>query len=169
MSAHGDDDLIIERPDLQSWPRLLGSRVVTAAMWALYIYLWLPLLTLLAWSAGLRVAYQQMVEYGGYQIAFDLWLTFALVILALGAALLIWARINLHRFRGQDRRSGTGPTDRARLADDFALSLDQLGQLERSRRVHIGHHPNGDITRMEIVTTGSTAPRPPAPQTADFQ
>ena len=152
MSVHNGDDLVIERPDLQTWPLLLGSRLVTAAMWALYVYLWLPLLTLLAWTLGIRVAYQQMVEFGGYRVVLSLWLTFAVVILLLGGALLVWARINLHRFRGGERRQGAGPTDRDRLAADFMLSLQQLRTLEHSRRIHIDHHPNGDIARVKIGT-----------------
>lgn len=154
-----EDDLIIERPELQSWPRLLGSRLVTAAAWAIYVYLWLPMLTLIAWLAGIGVAYQQMVEYGGYRIALDMWTTFAIAILVLGSALLVWARINFYRFRGPDRRAGTGITDRDRLATEFALSPDQLGQLERCRRARIDHYPNGDIARVEVAV--ATLPNPP--------
>lgn len=164
MSRQTGDDLIIERPDLQTWPLLLGSRLFTAAMWALYVYLWLPLFTLLAWALGIRVAYQQMVEFGGYRVVLDLWLTFAVVILLLGGALLVWARINFYRFRGGERRQGVGPTDRDRLAADFLLSLQQLETLEDSGRIHIDHHPNGDIARVEIVTTESVDTQSSAPQ-----
>lgn len=163
VTEPGEDDLIIERPDLQSWPRLLGSRLVTAAAWVIYVYLWLPMLTLLAWLAGIGIAYQQMIEYGGYQIALDMWTTFAIAILMLGSALLVWARINFYRFRGPDRRVAIGITDRDRLATEFALSPDQLGQLERCRRVRIDHYPNGDISRVEVPVAVATLPTSPDP------
>lgn len=164
MSVHNGDDLIIERPDLQTWPTLLGSRLFTAAMWVLYTYLWLPLLTLFAWMLGMRVAYQQMVEFGGYHIVLGLGLMITVVILLLGGGLLTWARINFYRFRDVERRQGAGPTDRDRLTADFLLSTPQLATLERSRRIRMDHHPNGDISHVEIMPIGQPTIRAAAPQ-----
>ena len=150
MSQHNDNDLIIERPDLQGWPLVLGSRLITAAMWVLYVYLWLPLLTLLAWAIGIEAAYAQMVALGGYQIAAELWAFFATVILIMGGLLLGWARINFYRFRGPDRRQLPGRTDSARMAADFGLAPDRLSALHACRRARLDHHPDGSLLWAEI-------------------
>lgn len=156
MSKRNSDDLIIERPDLQGWPLVLGSRLITAAMWVLYVYLWLPLLTLLAWAIGIDAAYGQMVTLGGYQIAADLWLFFAAVILVMGGLLLGWARINFYRFRGPDRRQLPGRTDSAKMAVDFGLAPDRLSALQTSRRAWLDHHPDSSLRHVEV----DPVPRP---------
>lgn len=150
MSTPNGDDLIIERPDLQGWPLVLGSRLVTAAMWGLYVYLWLPLLTLLAWTIGIDAAYEQMVTLGGYQIAAELWVFFATVILIMGGLLLGWARVNFYRFRGPDRRQLPGLTDATRMATEFGLAPGQLSTLHACRRARLDHHPDGSLRSVEI-------------------
>lgn len=150
MNNHNGDELIIERPDLQSWPLVLGSRLVTGAMWGLYVYLWLPLLTLLGWALGIDSAYEQMVKLGGYQIVLGLWLFFAAVILIMGGLLLGWARVNFYRFRGPDRRQLPGLTDGALMAADFGLEAHQQSTLHSCRRARLDHHPDGSLRRVEI-------------------
>lgn len=150
MSKHDGDELIIERPDLQGWPLVLGSRLITAAMWCLYVYLWLPLLTLLAWAIGIEAAYAQMATLGGYRIAAELWGFFATVILVMGGVLLGWARINFYRFRGPDRRQLPGRTGSARMAADFGLAPDRLSALQTCRRARLDHHPDGSLLWAEI-------------------
>lgn len=150
MKSHDGDDLIIERPDLQSWPLVLGSRLITAAMWGLYVYLWLPLLTLVAWVLGLDIAYTQMVTLGGFQTALDLWLLFTSVIVIMGGALLGWARVNFYRFRGADRRQAPALTDEIRMAIDFGLAPDQRSPLHYCRRARLDHDPDGSLRSVEI-------------------
>lgn len=163
MTGSSPDDLIIERPDLQSWPVLLGSRTVTAIMWALYVYLWLPLLTLIGWALGVDQAYQQMVELGGYLVVISLWLFFGSVILIMGGVLLLWARINFYRFRGTDRRRVPGLTDSVRMATDFGLAAEQLQTLQSCRRAVLGHRPDGTLQNVRI---GFTSPSAGAPEEA---
>lgn len=43
-------------------------------MWVLYVYLWLPLVTLIGWAFGIDAAYRQMIELGGYQVVVSLWI-----------------------------------------------------------------------------------------------
>lgn len=150
MNGRNGDDLIIERPDLQSWPLILGSRMVTALMWGLYVYLWLPLLTLLGWALGMDSAYEQMIALGGYQIVLGLWLFFAAVILIMGGLLLGWARLNFYRFRGPDRRQLPGLTDEPQMAADFGLEAHQHSILHTCRRARLDHHPDGTLRRVEI-------------------
>jgi biofilm PGA synthesis protein PgaD len=161
MTGAPQDSLIIERPDLQSWPALLGSRLVTAIMWVLYVYLWLPLVTLIGWAFGIDAAYRQMIELGGYQVVVSLWIFFAAVIVIMGGALLTWARVNLYRFRGRDRRSAPGLTDRARMAADFGLSAEQLQLLQACRRAALSHDPDGSLRHVRIGYAHQSTPTAP--------
>ncbi|HEV8078806.1 MAG TPA: poly-beta-1,6-N-acetyl-D-glucosamine biosynthesis protein PgaD, partial [Marinobacter sp.] len=47
--------LIIERPELQTPTRKTLSSVITFLAWTLWIYLWLPLLSIIAWGAGIQM------------------------------------------------------------------------------------------------------------------
>jgi biofilm PGA synthesis protein PgaD len=116
---------------------------VTLAFWGFYLYLWAPLLTLLAWLLGGRLAWLQLYEHGQH---LDPFLIVALpVILACCAALLIaWAEYNRFRFTGKERRTprkdasteevarnlGAPPHVAARLASArvITLHMDDLAQ-----------------------------------------
>lgn len=157
MTRHGDHDLIIERPDLQSWPLVLGSRLITAALWVLYVYLWLPLLTLIGWVLGIKVAYDEMIASGGIDLVFSMWFFFASVIALIGAVLLGWARINLYRFRDMERRRAADRTDTDRMAFEFRLAPDALLALQACRRAVLAHAPDGEL---RDITLGLTRPGP---------
>jgi TM2 domain-containing membrane protein YozV len=54
---------IIERADLQTLRHRTVSGVLTVLFWAIWFYLWLPFLALLAWAAGLERAYKEVARY----------------------------------------------------------------------------------------------------------
>ena len=50
------DDRIIIHPERQPHGARTLFGAITALFWALYAYLWLPLITVLAWLVGIRTA-----------------------------------------------------------------------------------------------------------------
>ena len=79
---------LIERPDLQSPQQRTLYGALTLAFWALWFYLWLPVLALLAWALGFQQAYKYMVVLDGYQQLLRLLGIYSLIILLLGGGLL---------------------------------------------------------------------------------
>src|SRR5271168_4628907 len=98
-------ELIIDRPDLQTARQRVLFGSMTVFFWAIWIYLWLPILALIGWSLGLTIAYEQMVVLNGYAGLLHLLKFYLAVILCLGATLLFWAYYNFVRFRGVNRRT----------------------------------------------------------------
>lgn len=94
---------IIDRPERQGRGRRTLFTVLTGTAWLIYFYLWLPLITLLAWVLGVRTAYGRLYLE---QNAVDPFLLLALPVIALVCAvvLLAWAEYNRARFGGEDRR-----------------------------------------------------------------
>ena len=94
---------IIDHRDRLASTRRGVAGVLTAFAWLLYAWLWLPLITLLAWFVGLRTAYLRLyLEDQGV----DAFVLLALPLIALGCALLMvgWAEYNRLRFARRERR-----------------------------------------------------------------
>lgn len=78
--------------------------VVTLVVWVLYAFLWLPLITLVAWLLGVRTTY---IELYLQNQRFDPTLAITLPLLALACATLLigWAEWNRWRFGDRERRA----------------------------------------------------------------
>lgn len=94
---------IIDHRDRLSQARLGAAGVATAIAWAIYAWLWLPLVTFIAWLVGMRTAYVRL--YLEDQVV-DSFVLLSLPLIALGCGLLLvgWAEYNRMRFGRQERR-----------------------------------------------------------------
>jgi biofilm PGA synthesis protein PgaD len=97
---------------------------VTLFFWLLLIYMWQPLLSVLAWFFQGYVFYHHMVTLEGYQSFSDSVLRYFLLILLFGGVFLLWARINLWRFRGNERRET--PPDTLLLEQSLYFNVDPV-------------------------------------------
>lgn len=96
------------RPDLDMRRRpppgrRLAAGALTAAAWAVYAWLWAPVVTAIAWIAGLRTAYLRLyLQESGV----DVFLLLSLPLIALLCATLLigWAEYNRARFANAERR-----------------------------------------------------------------
>lgn len=94
--------------------RLHGAATVVA--WVVYAWLWLPLITVVAWLLGVRTSY---IELYMRDHRFEPTLVVTLPLLALACALLLigWAEWNRWRFGDRERRGAhedVAPADVAR-------------------------------------------------------
>jgi biofilm PGA synthesis protein PgaD len=145
---------IIHHPERQGRRRRTVFTVLTATAWALYFYLWLPLITLLAWVLGVRSSYGELYLK---QHAVDPFLLLALPVIALVCAivLLAWAEYNRARFGGEERRKAVDPVD----ADAVALALGADAATAASLR----GGRSMTLALDEHARPSSALPRPPAP------
>jgi len=109
------DTAIIYRPEHQTTLQRTFWGTVTAIFWVFYLYLLLPLVTLILWVLGVRNAY---TEFHLNRQELDPFLLFTLPAIALVCALvvIIWAEINRKRFQGRDRRHRQADVARAEIA-----------------------------------------------------
>lgn len=115
------ESLIINRPDLVPPGQKMTAWGITLMFWAGLLYLWQPLLSILAWGLNIRLFYNHMILLGGYQTFLSLLVFYLAVIAALGGGLVLWGRINQWRFRGKERRLDIGATDLPRLYASFGV------------------------------------------------
>jgi biofilm PGA synthesis protein PgaD len=139
MNATYDDfctQLYIHRPTLQERRSRLLFRAVTVAAWGVYLYLWLPLATLLLWWSASRLGVHELAHTPEH-IDFDL---FRVVAEAFAVAVLLmigWAEYNRLRFQGIERRKPHPPMDPLETADAMHASRGLALELQNARRVVI--------------------------------
>jgi len=137
--------LIINRPDLQSPQQKLVSGLLTMVFWLLWALLWLPLITLAAWAFFGVQLHVHMIELEGYAGFFDLLSTYAMIIVAMGGTLVVWAKYNHFRFRGMDRRKAAAPVSIDMLASFAGHSPLRVAQWREMRVMTVEHDANGRI------------------------
>lgn len=127
---------IIDHPERQGTARRTAYGTLTAAAWVLYFYLWLPLVTLVAWVLGARTGYDRMYLE---QNAIDPFLLLALPVIALicGAVLLAWAEYNRARFAGKERRHAAANTGIADVATQLGADPATADTIRGARVVTI--------------------------------
>src|SRR3954447_9446740 len=114
------ESIIIESPALQSRRQRGLFAVITGVMWAMWCYLWLPVVSLIEWLLGLPSKYQSFVLHG-YSALQEVLPVYCGVITLMGGSLVAWAVYNLLRFRGAPRRSARPDMDLDVLADFHAV------------------------------------------------
>ncbi len=142
------DDLIINRPDLVPVGQKLTATGITLFFWAALLYLWQPLLSLLAWGLNLHLFYNHMILLGGFHTFLHLLGLYLMVIAVLGGGLILWGRVNFWRFRGVSRRQGRGDTDMAKLCKDFGLEPEFRERAVSARVMTIEFAGNGQIAAL---------------------
>lgn len=142
--------LVINRPDLQKMRNRYGYGLVTFIFWVLWFYLWLPLISLAAWSMGFNLFYDEMVVAGGFNALLDLLVFYLLVILLISLTLGVWAIVSLFRFRGKNRRREREVVNDEALASFFNVESENLSKWRSSKRMVISHGEDATIKNIKV-------------------
>lgn len=141
---------IIYRPDLQPRPQRLLFSSLTALAWILWLYLFLPLISALAWWFGVDLFTQFIL--GPEDPAHLLTLLRYFVVVLVAAAIIIgWSMYNLRRFGGLDRRKNIPPVSDEELCLRFATSPEMLERLRTGRRLVLELDPEGQIETVDSI------------------
>lgn len=141
--------LIIDQPRLQGRTQRVMSGAVTAVAWFIWAYLWLPLVTLVAWYFGVRSFVREVIIPDSSTV---IWtgVTYLVIIFLLGVVLLTWSRYNLRRFGGSDRRSATAPLTADEVTAWFGISHETLATLHGGGTLLVEHGPEGEVQGVSL-------------------
>ena len=140
--------LIIERPELQSNVQRYGWSSITFIFWLLYIYLWLPLITLVAWWVGAKLFNLHIIQQNGYVGLLDKLGLYAAIIFIISAILIGWAKIEHLRFKNKPRRKDSSAVTDREVAKKYNLQEIQLVQLRLEKSVVVHFSDKGAISRI---------------------
>lgn len=126
---------IRDNPKLKSFLRNVGEWSFTTLMWALWLYLFLPLLNVILWFLGVRFFYVEVFEKAGYLQLLNLLNKIGWGILAVFAILRFWGYYNYLRFGRKDRRKSTSSTTVGQLSESFNLPPEKILELQSQKEV----------------------------------
>jgi biofilm PGA synthesis protein PgaD len=142
-------DFIIDKPQWQTARQRAVFGSVTVLFWAIWIYLWLPVLAVIGWLLGIHITYREMVMKLGYvELVDDLGL-YALIIFCLGGSLLVWAYYNYFRFRGVERRKERPRVTLEETSARYQIAPEELRRWTHAPRLVIYHGADGRVIRAD--------------------
>jgi biofilm PGA synthesis protein PgaD len=153
------EDLIINRPDWVTRGQQVTAVGTTLFFWFALLYLWQPLISLIAWAFNVKLFYSHMVVLGGYETFLDVWKAYALVIVLMGGSLSVWARINQWRFRGAERRTAIPRTDDGDVAETFGVQPGQLQNWRTMKSVVLDIDEESRVEGVSAHIPKSNAPK----------
>ena len=110
-----------ERTDLQR----VAEFTITTLFWLVWLYLIMPLVSLLLWLVGVQLFMDEMIVRGGLQALIEELLRYGLVVLAMLAATLLWVNWNLRHYGGHNKRTHQPqPVSLNELAVDSGLCAE---------------------------------------------
>ncbi len=140
--------LIINRPDLKSMPLVLGEGLITLLFWGFWFYLWLPIISLLAWIVGFKVMYRQLILLGGFDGFIRQLNIFTFGVVLVSGAIAAWSFYNLKRYGTYRRRQHVQKTDMHRLAAALNLSNRELVDIQNAKRVVFSFNEDDSIKEI---------------------
>lgn len=132
MSITKYDSRLIQRPHEVPAAQRTFWGMVTLAFWALYLYLWIPLITLVAWFLGIRQGWIQLYRT---ENQIDPFVVVALPLICVVCAVLMitWGEYNRRRFRNKDRRSALPEASHAQVAGGLGAPAELGERLSQAR------------------------------------
>jgi biofilm PGA synthesis protein PgaD len=108
--------------------------VVTLLAWLVYAWLWLPVVTVIAWMLGVRTSFVELYvrNYEFDQDTFGILFTLAVVATVI---LIGWAEYNRHKFGGHDRRAPASNATSEDIARSLRASPEVSGQLATAKSI----------------------------------
>lgn len=149
---------IIDRPDLQTRGQRTISGVLTVVFWSIWVYLCLPVFSLIAWAIGFHQAYRYMVLRGGNEEFLHVLTLCAAGIGLLGGTLVAWALYNIVRYGRLPARGGRPPVPHEQIARYFRQGPVAVGTWQAAQRLYVDHDEKGDIAKVDILSTGESVP-----------
>lgn len=148
-------ELHIDAPHLLSQRRRLGDTIATGLMWILYSYLWLPLVSLLAWLLGFEFAYDVMVRAGGVDALKAVLWWYGIVLASIFVAVAVWSVVNRRRFANHDRRQNGQRVSDIEMTEYFALQHEELQTMRSARVISLSFDATGSIEQVDASRDGS--------------
>jgi biofilm PGA synthesis protein PgaD len=144
--------ILINRPHRQRRVNRALYGLITLFAWIVWVSLWLPLITALAWLFGLHTSYVELFlrnHAGGWRQLFHLlWL-------AVGCAIVIttWSAYNWRRFHKLDRRRGRPPASMTAMAERLSVAHASVIEMRSSDRIVLDFADDGSVSHVPVLTS----------------
>jgi biofilm PGA synthesis protein PgaD len=129
-------EIIIEdKPELRGAARSTIEWVFTSLMWALWIYLFIPMITLVLWTAGVHYIYHSVIEPAALAYLADMLMRLGGAVVIIFIALRGWGYYNYYVFGRLNRRKECKHPCPLEIARHFGLSEQRLLALQNEKEI----------------------------------
>jgi len=136
-------EILVSAPEEMTTRERARDAMITAVLWAAYLYLWVPLVSLLAWAMGFEFAYDVMVRAGGASDLLPILLEYTVVVSVIFSAFTIWSVSNRLRFKHLKRRTRRAPVRDEALAEYFKIPVSQIAAMRSRQVIHVSIDEDG--------------------------
>jgi biofilm PGA synthesis protein PgaD len=131
------------QPPTQSGMQRAAEFTITTLFWLAWLYLIMPLVSLLLWIVGIQLFMEEMIVRGGYHALIGEFVHYGLVILAMLAVTLTWVYWNLRRYGEHEKRTKQpAPVSLGEIAATSGLTPDVILGVWAKRRLRITFDDN---------------------------
>jgi len=122
----------------QSGLQRAAEFTLTTLFWLAWLYLIMPLVSLLFWMVGVQLFVDEMITRGGLQALIEELLQYGLVVLGMLVATLLWVNWNLRHYGGHNKRTHQPqPVSLDEIVTDTGLSLAEIIEIRKTRSLLI--------------------------------
>lgn len=162
------EHLIIDRPERQPPLQRAAYGALTFAFWAVWVSLWLPLVTFLGWVFGVDRFIDVMLIQDGWNSLLALLKLYGTAIVVCAGTLVLWAAYNWVRFRNSTRRSGPQfPLRLHEIARRTGAPPEMVMEWQCARRLRVLFGAGGRYTRVVVEAPRKSGARDHPPPAAE--
>lgn len=141
-------EYIINTPQLQSLQKRVGAVLAWAVCWTMWIYLLVPLATLISWVLGDRKMINEMRWFGGYKSLLELMQIYVVTLLVMVALWLCWIIYRALRSRVLIPSANKVVND-AELCAFYQVKNDELQQCRKVALITVYFDDHGHIVHLD--------------------
>jgi poly-beta-1,6-N-acetyl-D-glucosamine biosynthesis protein PgaD len=143
--------LIISHPERQSGTQHALFGALTVSIWALWIYLWLPLITGILWIVGIRWAYIQVFRgTRGVSLWVIVWILGAVIV-----TVAYWSSYNNLRYAGRTQRLHAKAVSKIMIGRKFGITEDVLYTLMHGRSLNLHFNDREELMRVDALASAT--------------
>ncbi|MBI4688465.1 MAG: poly-beta-1,6-N-acetyl-D-glucosamine biosynthesis protein PgaD [Nitrospirae bacterium] len=126
---------IRDRPEFKSFLRNMAELGITAIVWGIWVYLFLPVIDIILWIFGARQFYIEVIQKVGYKEFLALTNRMGLIVLIVFIVMRSWGYYNYLRFGRGNMRKSLPPLHIEHLTEFFRISRDRLSEIKSKKEV----------------------------------
>jgi biofilm PGA synthesis protein PgaD len=141
---------IISHPEGMSLKQHITSGTIASVAWAIWLFLWLPVLTGIFWLIGLHVTYKSIILAPNKSSL----LLILVLVLVCNIVVSAWSSYNYVRFFKKSRRRVANAVTHEEVGRFFGVTdAATLKLLANERRLNLYFNDAGGLVRAEALKT----------------
>jgi poly-beta-1,6-N-acetyl-D-glucosamine biosynthesis protein PgaD len=124
-----------DNPNLRSFLRNVTETTFTGFVWAIWIYLLLPVINITLWIFGFGFMNLSVIEQVGYEELLDLLVKMGWAVLIVFLVFHLWGYYNYKRYGKKSRRKSSATVTIEQLSTHYRIPADEIRRLQEQKEI----------------------------------